>query len=131
LDPHGWGDPLCGQDEAFYADWQMSFFFHSTSQVWPWTCFSAHSEVHMHIHGNQANLNTINPYSAAAERAQAAARRAANVNKGLLKSAAKIDNAEGLDEEYLVGNWTNSKPGQASEDAGYRAQKTGKNSDLG
>jgi hypothetical protein len=44
----------------------------------------------MRIHGNQANLNTINPYSAAAEKATAA-QRAADVRKKLLKSASGIE----------------------------------------
>ncbi|HEY1903767.1 MAG TPA: hypothetical protein VGG56_15140 [Terracidiphilus sp.] len=64
----------------------------------------------MHIHGSHMNLNAVNPYSAAAEKA-AAAQRAANVRKKLLKTAGDLEGAAGLDETFLAGHWLDSSQG--------------------
>jgi urate oxidase len=58
----------------------------------------------MHIHGNSSQLNTINPYAAAAEKATAE-KRAANVSKRLTKKASAIKAGDGADEQSLLAQW--------------------------
>jgi len=60
----------------------------------------------MRIHGNQMNLNTINPYSAAAEKALAA-QRAANGRKKLVKSASAAESGATTEETLMVSSWMN------------------------
>jgi len=66
----------------------------------------------MRVHGNQMNLNTINPYSAAAEKA-VAAQRAANVRKKLVKSADEL--AEMPEETLLISSWLNANQGRVGK----------------
>jgi hypothetical protein len=81
--------------------------------VWNGDCHSVSQEAPMHIHGSQMNLNAINPYSAAAEKA-AAAQRAADVRNKLLKSASDLEGAAGPDETLMLGHWLNSSQGMDS-----------------
>jgi hypothetical protein len=53
------------------------------------------------------NLNTINPYSAAAEKAMAA-QKAADVRKKLVKSADGTEAAGTLEETLLISSWLNA-----------------------
>ena len=62
----------------------------------------------MHIHASQINMNPVNPYSAAAEKA-IAAQRAANIRKKLMKSASDIEGVSSPDEAYMIGQWMDSR----------------------
>ncbi len=84
----------------------------------------------MHIHGNQTNLNAINPYSAAAERATAAL-RAAEVRKKLIKSAATVEDASDPDEAFMVGHWMETNQGRAQGETELHIATAGKDSDFG
>jgi hypothetical protein len=78
----------------------------------------------MHIHGNQLSLNTINPYSAAAEKALAA-QRAAEVRKKLLKSADSIEAASNSDVAPLLGLWMDAGHGSAHGEFDYETGASG------
>ncbi len=84
----------------------------------------------MHIHGNQMNLNAVNPYSAAAENA-AAAQRAANVRKKLMKSASDIEGVSSPEEAFMLGHWMDSTQSPPQNDAEYHTSTAGKDSDFG
>jgi hypothetical protein len=58
----------------------------------------------MHIHGIQMNLNSVNPYAAAAEKALAA-KRSSTTRKRLLKKAAEIETPPSPDEASMVDRW--------------------------
>jgi hypothetical protein len=84
----------------------------------------------MRTHGNQANLNTINPYSAAAEKATAA-QRAADVRKKLLKSAGSVDGSASPQEALMVGKWMNPTNTKAQVEVEYHTASAGRDSDFG
>ncbi len=84
----------------------------------------------MHIHGNQMNLNAVNPYSAAAEQA-AAAQRAANVRKKLMKSASDIEGVSSPDEAFMVGHWMDATQSRPQDEVVYHTSTAGKDSDFG
>jgi hypothetical protein len=66
----------------------------------------------MHIHGNQSNLNPVNPYAAASERA-IAAQKAAATRKKLLKSAIGVEAPCSPTEAFNLGNWMPGQPGRS------------------
>jgi len=66
----------------------------------------------MRTHGNQINLNSINPYSAAAEKATAA-QRAADVRKKLAKTASGVEASASAEEALMVGKWIAASNRQA------------------
>jgi hypothetical protein len=68
----------------------------------------------MHIHGNQSNPSTINPYAAAAEKALAA-NRTSNTRKKLSKRAAEVETPPGPDEASMVSRWMDSRYSQGSK----------------
>ena len=80
--------------------------------------------------GNQTNLNPINPYSAAAEKATAA-QRAADVRKKLLRSDGGIDGAASPEEASLIGKWMNATNSQTQVDVEYHTAGAGRDSDFG
>ena len=82
----------------------------------------------MHIHGNQANLNAINPYSAAAEKALSA-QRATNVRKNLRKQAAAAQGAPNAVEETLLGGRLTHAAGRGGVE--HHSAETCKDSDFG
>ena len=84
----------------------------------------------MHIHGNQMNLNAVNPYSAAAEKA-AAAQKAADVRKKLMNSASPIEGISSPDEALMVGKWMVPGQGPVHDDVEYHTSTAGKDSDFG
>jgi len=84
----------------------------------------------MRTHGNQANLNTINPYSAAAEKATAA-QRATDVRRKLLKSASGIEGTPSPEEALMVGKWMGATNSQAQVDVEYHTAGAGRDSDFG
>ncbi len=79
-----------------------------TAQFRPVNCTVAVEDATMHIQRSQMNLNAVNPYSAAAEKAFAA-QRAATVRKKLLKSARGIEGASSPEEAFMVGRWMDSR----------------------
>jgi hypothetical protein len=68
----------------------------------------ASQEVTMHIHASQMNINAINPYSAAAEKA-VAAQRAADVRKKLMKSAQEIEGELTPEVGLMIDHWSESQ----------------------
>jgi hypothetical protein len=76
------------------------------------------------------NLNAVNPYSAAAEKA-AAAQRAADVRKKLMKSASDIDGVSSPDETFMIGQWMDSRHSQVESEDQYHASASGKDPDFG
>ncbi len=58
----------------------------------------------MHIHGNQMNLSTVNPYTAAAEKALAA-QRPAGGRKKAIKSADAADGSGTSEETLMISSW--------------------------
>jgi hypothetical protein len=78
----------------------------------------------MHIHGNQSNLNAVNPYTAAAERA-VATRRAANVSKRLMKAAGEVGGGGSAEETLMVGRWLDSSEGHSQEESEYHPSEQG------
>jgi hypothetical protein len=87
----------------------------------------------MHIHSSQMNLEALNPYSAAAEKA-AAAKRAEDVRKKLMKSATDIEGISGPDEAYLVSQWMDPLQSQqqpVTQDDEYHPSTPGRIPDFG
>ena len=84
----------------------------------------------MHIHGSiqniqniqGANFNSISSRNAAAE-------RAAEVRKRLLKSTATID-GQSPDESQLIGHWLDARHSQVQSQGQYRDAATGEDPDL-
>jgi hypothetical protein len=85
----------------------------------------------MHIHGNSMNVNAANLYSAAQGERAAAAQRAAEVRKKLLKSAAGIESGSSPEETLLIGHWLDSRHSQTQSDDQYHASVSGKDPDFG
>jgi hypothetical protein len=84
----------------------------------------------MHIHGNQLNVNAVNPFSAAAEHA-AAAQSAADIRKKLIKSASEIEGAATPEESLLIGQWMDSRHSQVQSEEQYHASASGKDPEFG
>ncbi len=84
----------------------------------------------MHIHGNHMNVNAANFYSVGNGERSAAAQRAADVRKKLLKGAQSIDAAADPEENLLIGHWLDSANQQSQSEDEYRTADTGKDSDF-
>jgi hypothetical protein len=93
----------------------------------------------MHVHGSHMNLNSANLYSAAGAEKAAAASRAAETRKKLLKSAGELDGVSGSEEGSIFGHWMDSAESQPlnqgtnqgmSEDE-YHPGTTGRDPDFG
>jgi hypothetical protein len=85
----------------------------------------------MHIHGAAMNSYAANLYSAANAETAAAAQRAAEVRKRLLKSAQSIDTESSPEEAFMIGEWTDSRYSQVQSGDQYHASAAGKNPDFG
>lgn len=85
----------------------------------------------MHIHGSHMNLNSASLYSLAGAEKAAAAQRAADVRKKLLKGAAETDGAASPEEEFLIGGWMDSRHSQALSGDEYQASASGKDPEFG
>jgi len=78
----------------------------------------------MHVHSSAVGLDPMSSYAAANERA-AAAQRAAEVRKRLLRAAQNAGAGAGPEASFLIGRWLNhtSPPdqpqGQLSPASGY------------
>jgi hypothetical protein len=84
----------------------------------------------MHIHGTQLNMNPINPYSAAAEKALAA-QRAANGRKKPVKKATVTEVASSPEAAFMIGQWMDSRHTPVQSDDPYQAAASGKDPDFG
>lgn len=85
----------------------------------------------MHIHGNSMSINAANFYSAAQKEKTAAAQRAADVRKKLLKGASKIEGARTPEGSMLIGQWMDSRHSQVQNQDEYHAAAEGKDPDFG
>jgi len=85
----------------------------------------------MHIHATQMNMNSASLYSAAGAEKAAAAQRAADVRRKLVKSASDIEGAPSPDEAFLIGQWIDSRHSQVESAEQYHVATSGKDSDLG
>jgi hypothetical protein len=83
----------------------------------------------MHIHGSSMNTNSINPYSAAAEKA-VAAQRAAGVRKRLLKKASSIESAAEPVDPASFSQWMNFQHSRVMSGDDYKAGGSGKDSNF-
>jgi hypothetical protein len=85
----------------------------------------------MHIHGNLMSVNAANLYSAAQGERAAAAQRAAETRRKLLKSAAEPEAASSPDEAFMIGQWMDARHSQVLTGDEYHAAVSGKDPDLG
>jgi len=84
----------------------------------------------MHIHGSQTNLNPVNAYSAAADKA-AAAQHAAYLRRKLTRNAQNIEGAPPPAEGVMIGQWVDSRHSQVESQDQYRTSVSGKDPDFG
>jgi len=84
----------------------------------------------MHIHGNSMNVQAANLYSAAQGERAAAAERAAEVRKKLLKSAALSEGAASPEETLMIGQWMDGRHSQVESPEQYRDTASGKEPDF-
>jgi hypothetical protein len=94
-------------------------------------CVETPEEGAMHIHANQMNMNSASLYSAAGAENAAAAQRAADVRRKLMKSASDIEGVASPDEAFMIGQWTDSRHSQVQSDDQYHASASGKDPDFG
>ncbi len=85
----------------------------------------------MHIHGNSMAVNAANFYSATQEERAAAAQRAANVRKKLIRSASEIEGAASPEETLLIGQWMDSRHSQVESGEQDFDNVSGKVPDFG
>jgi hypothetical protein len=85
----------------------------------------------MHIHGNSFSVNAANFYSVGNGERTAAAQRAAQVRKKLLKSAQNVEGEASSDEARLIGQWLDARHSQAQSDAEYETAASGRDPDFG
>jgi hypothetical protein len=85
----------------------------------------------MHIHGNSMSINAIDFYSAAQGAKAAAAERAAEVRKKLLKGSSQIEGAATPEETLMNGHWLDSWHSQVQSEEQYHASAVGKDPDFG
>ena len=84
----------------------------------------------MHIHGNMMNVQGANLYNAGLQEQAAAAARAAEVRKRLLKSAQSLE-GEATPEETLVGHWLDEQSDHGSNGEEYPGATSGRDPDFG
>jgi hypothetical protein len=76
------------------------------------------------------NMNPVNPYSAAAEKA-VAAQRATDVRKKLLKSAAAVEGASGSEGDLMISQWMKADQNQAQGEGHSQSAVSGRDPDFG
>lgn len=76
-------------------------------------------------------VNAANLYSAAQGEGAAAAKRAAEVRRKLLKSEAGIEAGASHEETLLIGQWLDGNYSRMQSEDQYHAAAAGKNWDLG
>jgi hypothetical protein len=79
----------------------------------------------MHIHPAAVSLQSINADASATDRAAAAAQRAAETRKRLLKSAQSIEAESDPDATLMIGQWLDSSHSQVVPDDEYQAASEG------
>ncbi len=84
----------------------------------------------MHIHPAAVGLHSINTYAAGNVRS-AAAQRAAEVRKRLLKSTQSIESGADSAATLLVGQWLDSRHSQVLPQDEYHSTAAGKDPDFG
>jgi hypothetical protein len=84
----------------------------------------------MHIHPAAVGVHSINTYAAGNDRS-AAAQRAAEVRKRLLKSAQSIEPGTDPDATLLIGQWLDSRHSQVLPQDEYHTAASGKDLDFG
>ena len=85
----------------------------------------------MHIHGNSMSIQATDFFAAAQAEKGAAARRAAEVRRKLLTSGQNLEGAASPEEEFLIGQWTDSRHSQLESAEQYHTSASGKDSDFG
>jgi hypothetical protein len=85
----------------------------------------------MHIHGNSMAVNAASFYSAGQSEKTAAAQRAADVRKKLMKAGSVTEAVATTEETLMIGQWMDSRPSQVLSEDGYRTAASGRDSDLG
>ena len=85
----------------------------------------------MHIHGAAMNNYAIGFNSAKQTDKTAAAQRAAETRRKLLKSAQSIDGSMDSTEGLLIGQWLDSRHSQVQSEDQYHTVVSGKDPDVG
>ncbi len=85
----------------------------------------------MHIHGAAMNNYAIGFNSAEQTDKAAAAQRAAETRRKLLKSAQSIDGSPDSAEGLLIGQWLDSRHSQVQSEDQYHTSVSGKDPDFG
>ena len=85
----------------------------------------------MHVHPAAVGLHSINTYAAGNDHSAAAAQRAAEVRKRLLKSAASVDADTDPNATLLVGQWLDSRHSQVLPQDEYHTAAAGKDPNFG
>jgi hypothetical protein len=84
----------------------------------------------MHIHPSAIGLHPINISAAGNERA-AAAQRAVEIRKRLLKAAQGVAAAATPEENLLIGQWLDSRHSQVLSGDEYHSASQGEDPDFG
>jgi hypothetical protein len=77
------------------------------------------------------NINAANFYSVGNGERAAAAQRAAEVRKKLLKSASSLEGEASPEESLLIGQWLDSRHSQVLSQDEYHTAASGKDPDFG
>jgi hypothetical protein len=87
----------------------------------------------MHIHANSMNVNSASFYSVGNGEKSAAAERAADVRKRLLKGAAAVDGTASTEETLLIGHWLDGQQvdGQPNQGDSESHSWSGRDPDFG
>ncbi len=85
----------------------------------------------MHIHGSSMAVNAASFYSAAQNEKAAAAERAGEVRKRLLKGASETAGSATPEETLMIGQWMDSRHSQVQSEDGYRTAASGREIDFG
>jgi hypothetical protein len=85
----------------------------------------------MHIHASSMDMNSASLYSAAGAEKAAAAHRAADIRRKLMKSASDIEGVASPDEAYMISQWMDARHSQVLSGDEYHATVIGKDPELG
>jgi hypothetical protein len=87
----------------------------------------------MHIQANSMNVNSASFYSVGNGEKSAAAERAADVRKRLLKGAAAVDGTASTEETLLIGHWLDGQQvdGQPNQGDSESHSWSGRDPDFG
>ena len=87
----------------------------------------------MHIHANSMSVNSASFYSVGNGEKSAAAERAADVRKRLLKGAAAVDGTASTEETLLIGHWLDGQQvdGQPNQGDSESHSWSGRDPDFG